>query len=101
MFVGETLSAKTSTLLVKVDHKAEYDGVKCSGLCISTGTGSTSWYKTINSITSSTAREILNLANYSGNLTDEEIRRLCTTFNDKLHFDAGKSCAFAQILLEG
>lgn len=43
VFIGETLAARVSYLHLKVDDYKE-TSTKCSGLCVSTGTGSTSWH---------------------------------------------------------
>lgn len=43
VFIGETLAARVSFLKLKVDDYKETN-TKCSGLCVSTGTGSTSWH---------------------------------------------------------
>lgn len=43
VFIGETLAARVSYLQLKVDDYKE-TSTKCSGLCVSTGTGSTSWH---------------------------------------------------------
>lgn len=43
VFIGETLAARVSFLRLKVDDYKE-TSTKCSGLCVSTGTGSTSWH---------------------------------------------------------
>lgn len=43
VFIGETLSARVSNLQLKVDDTNYLTKTKCSGLCVSTGTGSTSW----------------------------------------------------------
>lgn len=43
IFIGETQAARVSFLHLKVDDYKE-TSTKCSGLCVSTGTGSTSWH---------------------------------------------------------
>lgn len=43
IFIGETLAARVSYLHLKVDDYKDTT-TKCSGLCVSTGTGSTSWH---------------------------------------------------------
>lgn len=44
VFIGETLSARVSSLKIRInDSDSEETKIKCSGLCVSTGTGSTSW----------------------------------------------------------
>ncbi|KYN07616.1 UPF0465 protein C5orf33 like protein, partial [Cyphomyrmex costatus] len=91
VFMGETLSARTSSLLIKFDEEQEYHKVKGSGLCVSTGTGSTSWYKSIHSLNHQTVREILSLIDTKQPFTNEEIDMVCSTFNSSLRFDAGDS----------
>ncbi|KAL2717679.1 stAR-related lipid transfer protein 3 isoform X2 [Vespula squamosa] len=85
-FVAEVLAAKMSTLLVKVDDEEKYYRIKSSGICISTGTGSTSWYKAINSVNPQLVRRIFRLLNDRTNFTDTEIDQICSKFNDSLHF---------------
>lgn len=43
VFIGETLSARVSHLHLKIDKENIVNKTKCSGLCVSTGTGSSSW----------------------------------------------------------
>lgn len=43
VFIGETLSARVSHLHLKIDNQNIVNKTKCSGLCVSTGTGSSSW----------------------------------------------------------
>jgi len=88
--MGETLSARTSSLLIKFDEEQKYHKVKGSGLCVSTGTGSTSWYKSIHSLNHQTVREILNLIDTKRRFTNDEIDMICSTFNSSLRFDAGQ-----------
>ncbi|XP_012535091.1 NAD kinase 2, mitochondrial [Monomorium pharaonis] len=91
VFMGETLSARTSSLLVKFDEEQNYHKIKGSGLCVSTGTGSTSWYKSIHSLNHQTVREILNLIDTKRKFTSDEIDMICSSFNSSLRFDAEDS----------
>ncbi|KZC10879.1 NAD kinase domain-containing protein 1, partial [Dufourea novaeangliae] len=86
VFMAETLSARTSDLLIKVNNDEKYHLVKSSGLCVSTGTGSTSWHKSINSVNPQIVKEILNVINEKRQFSKEEIESICTTFNSSLHF---------------
>ncbi|XP_024877850.1 NAD kinase 2, mitochondrial [Temnothorax curvispinosus] len=88
VFMGETLSARTSSLLIKFDEDQEYHKVKGSGLCVSTGTGSTSWYKSIHSLNHQTVREILSLVDTKRQFTNDKIDVICSAFNSSLRFDA-------------
>ncbi|XP_076298142.1 NAD kinase 2, mitochondrial isoform X2 [Lasioglossum baleicum] len=85
VFIAETLSARTSDLLIKLDDNEKHHTVKSSGLCVSTGTGSTSWYKSINSVNPQIVREIINVADEKKQFSTEEIQRICSAFNDTLH----------------
>lgn len=91
VFMGETLSARTSSLFIKLDEEQKYQRVKSSGLCVSTGTGSTSWYKSINSLSYQTTQEILSLIDTKRQFTNDEIETICSTFNSNLRFDAEDS----------
>ncbi|KAL6442326.1 hypothetical protein ACFW04_002527 [Cataglyphis niger] len=91
VFMGETLSARTSTLFIKLDEEQKYQKIKSSGLCVSTGTGSTSWYKSINSLNQQTVREVLSLIDNKRQFTNNEIEAICLTFNNNLQFDAEDS----------
>ncbi|KAK9886709.1 hypothetical protein WA026_017628 [Henosepilachna vigintioctopunctata] len=61
VFIGETLSAKVSHLELNFDNSDRYTNTKCSGICICTGTGSTSWHYSINRIPVQTVTELLKL----------------------------------------
>lgn len=87
VFAAEVLAAKISTLLIKFDNEENFYNIKSSGLCISTGTGSTAWYKAINSISPQLVQQILGLVDDRKNFTDEEINQICTKFNNSLHFN--------------
>lgn len=43
VFIGETQSARVSHLHLQIDNKNILNKTKSSGLCVSTGTGSSSW----------------------------------------------------------
>lgn len=87
VFIAEVLSARTSTLLINVNNEEKYHLVKSSGLCVSTGTGSTSWYRSINSVSPQVVKEILRLLN-KREFSNEEIEQICSTFNATLSFNA-------------
>lgn len=43
VFIGETQSARVSHLHLQIDEQNQLNKTKSSGLCVSTGTGSSSW----------------------------------------------------------
>ncbi|KAH8258481.1 hypothetical protein KR038_012040, partial [Drosophila bunnanda] len=59
VFIGEHLSARVSHLQLVLDHQDLVNKTKCSGLCVTTGTGSTSWHTSINRITSRYVEDLL------------------------------------------
>lgn len=61
VFIGETLSARVSNLQLRIDNSEQLTKTKCSGLCVSTGTGSTSWLTSINRLTPENVDELLRL----------------------------------------
>ena len=80
------------SLQVKFDSDA-FIKSRNSGLCISTGTGSTSWTYNINKLTSQTLSDILHILKAEGKCkgdpNDHElVRRVTQTFNNELIFDA-------------
>lgn len=64
--------------------------VRSSGLCVSTGTGSTSWYRSINTVSPQVVKEILSLLDKKQTIDNEEIEKISSTFNAGLPFHAGK-----------
>ena len=87
-----TKSIAIVSLQVKFDSDA-FIKSRNSGLCISTGTGSTSWTYNINKLTSQTLSDILHILKAEGKCkgdpNDHElVRRVTQTFNNELIFDA-------------
>lgn len=93
VFLGESLSSRVSYLEVKFDDDDEgFIKTRNSGLCISTGTGSTSWTFNINKLTSQSVEAILRIAfeatNSNINFKDHRLVDTVTRrFNDELVFD--------------
>lgn len=90
VFIGEALSARVSHLQLALDHSDSINKTKCSGLCVSTGTGSTSWHTSINRITSEDVKDLLDILpgsfgkQFKGNLDE-----IADEFNDRLLFASG------------
>lgn len=57
---------------------------------MSTGTGSSSWYRAINSLTSQMVRDIVRVAVPNKKFTDKETEIICNEFNNSLMFPPGK-----------
>ncbi|XP_012155808.1 NAD kinase 2, mitochondrial isoform X3 [Ceratitis capitata] len=61
VFIGEQLSARVSHLQLVINHENVDNKTKCSGLCVSTGTGSTSWHTSINRITNQQVEDLVSI----------------------------------------
>lgn len=58
-------------------------------MCVATGTGSTSWYRAINSLNPQTIQDVLSMVECKKTHTSEEMNRLCFDFNSGLQYSAG------------
>ncbi|XP_014259020.1 NAD kinase 2, mitochondrial isoform X1 [Cimex lectularius] len=83
VFIGESLSSQVSHLVLDVPG-VERTKVKCSGLCVSTGTGSTSWHMSINRLTKAKVHKLLEIAGIDK--TPQEIEKISNDFNASLRF---------------
>ncbi|RZF32218.1 hypothetical protein LSTR_LSTR011490 [Laodelphax striatellus] len=83
VFIGEYLSARVSYFELKLSE-LPLTKVKSSGLCISTGTGSTSWHLSMNRITKLSVEQILKLLNVPG--SNANVENLVKDFNNSLIF---------------
>ncbi|KAF2881591.1 hypothetical protein ILUMI_24583 [Ignelater luminosus] len=61
VFMGECLSARVSHLEMWLNNSEQHTNMKCSGLCVTTGTGSTSWHLSINRLPVQSVAELLRL----------------------------------------
>ncbi|KAJ1519288.1 hypothetical protein ONE63_004587 [Megalurothrips usitatus] len=60
VFIGENLSARVSYYEMRINDGPKTK-IKSSGLCVTTGTGSTSWNLSINRLTQQSVSEVLRL----------------------------------------
>jgi len=91
VFLGESLSSRVSYLEVKFDDQTPIK-TRNSGLCISTGTGSTSWTFNINKLTYQSVEAILKIVfeitRFPLNFKDPRLVEAITQrFNNDLVFD--------------
>lgn len=91
VFLGESLSSRVSYLEVKFDNNPVMK-TRNSGLCISTGTGSTSWTFNISKLTHQSVETILKFVfettRYPINFKDHKLVETITQrFNNELVFD--------------
>ena len=91
VFIGEGLSSRVSYLEVKFNEDP-WTKTRNSGLCISTGTGSTSWTFNINKLTHQCVSHILKIVfettHFPINFKDSRLVEAVTNrFNNDLVFD--------------
>lgn len=91
MFLGEILSAKVSYFEMRLNGCKQSARVKSSGLCVCTGTGSTSWNMSINRLTRQDVKEILQLyiSQTGGSLTEDVVTNISEAFNQRFKFSPG------------
>jgi hypothetical protein len=95
VYMGESLSSRVSYFGLSLDNGA-WTKVKSSGLCVSTGTGSTSWHLSINRITEQSVAEVLKLL---GILQRDPgvVKQVTDEFNRNLIFGCGKSAVLISL----
>ncbi|XP_014235737.1 NAD kinase 2, mitochondrial isoform X1 [Trichogramma pretiosum] len=86
VFIGESLSARISILHIGANG-GKLQKVKSSGMCVSTGTGSTSWYRAINCLNPQVVQDVLSSAGLKDQ-TNSDIEKICSDFNSKIQFPA-------------
>ena len=90
MFIGEKLSARVSHLQIKKDQEELIAKTKSSGLCVSTGTGSTSWLTSINRLSSQNIETLLEIVGeHNDNVKSIDPEKVCEEYNKKLIFPPG------------
>lgn len=87
VFIGETLSARVAHLNMVVDHSDVVHKTKSSGLCVSTGSGSTSWHTSINRITKPEVEDLIKILP-NVNLKNIDAEQVANEYNKNLLFAA-------------
>jgi len=92
IYIGESLSSRVSYLEIQVDREPIFKS-RNSGLCISTGTGSTSWIFNINKLTHHAVETLIKIifetTRFPLNWKDSKfVEAVTSKFNNLLVFDA-------------
>ncbi|CAO1351210.1 unnamed protein product [Diamesa serratosioi] len=91
VFIGETLSARVSHLHIRPSTETTQiiTKTKSSGLCVSTGTGSTSWHTSINRLSKKNVEDLLNILKVSSNseLAGINAKHISDEYNKQLVFE--------------
>ncbi|XP_016906324.2 NAD kinase 2, mitochondrial-like [Apis cerana] len=82
VFIGEFLAARPITLLLDIEEQKSYK-IRCSGMCICTGTGSRFWYKAINIQSPETVEKIVEIAT-GQKLSRREIYKILNKYHRAL-----------------
>jgi NAD+ kinase len=91
VFIGETLSARVSHLHIRPNTTQKITKTKSSGLCVSTGTGSTSWHTSINRLSKKNVEDLLGiLKGNSGGLDGVDAEQISEEYNRRLVFQPGE-----------
>lgn len=84
VFIGDRMPGRTSELECKFDNNDPIK-VKSSGLCISTGTGSSAWSYALNKISIEQVRRLLNYSKV--NMSKEECESMVIKYNKSLVYN--------------
>lgn len=90
VFIGETLSARVSHLHIRPSSTQVITKTKSSGLCVSTGTGSTSWHTSINRMSKKNVEDLLNILKDSAALGEIDPEQISDEYNRRLFFEPGE-----------
>ncbi|XP_045508294.1 NAD kinase 2, mitochondrial [Colias croceus] len=89
VFIGESVTSRVSLLRLKIDN-GKWTHTKSSGLCVTTGTGSTSWHYSINCLRTHSVLELMKILqdeyNISLDTSLEKAREVTEKYNQKLMF---------------
>lgn len=89
VFIGEMLSARVSHLHLRIDNADLVTKTKSSGLCVSTGTGSTSWLTSMNRLSTNNVNDLLEIVRRRtapGALDTIDPESVSQEYNDNLVF---------------
>lgn len=86
VFIGETQSARVSHLHLQIDDQNVLNKTKSSGLCVSTGTGSSSWLTSINRVSTENVRMLLELIKQNGTHIPMSAEDIAEKYNEKIVF---------------
>ncbi|XP_028175516.1 NAD kinase 2, mitochondrial [Ostrinia furnacalis] len=89
VFIGESVTSRVSLLRLQIDN-GKWTHTKSSGLCVTTGTGSTSWHFSINCLRTHSVLELMKILSedYQVKLDTslERAREVTERYNQKLMF---------------
>ncbi|XP_076766906.1 NAD kinase 2, mitochondrial [Xylocopa sonorina] len=84
VFMGEFLAARPITMVVRLENEESFR-IRSSGICVCTGSGSQSWYRSMNVQSADTIRAIVEIAT-GKKLSPEETDELLYKYNTSLMY---------------
>lgn len=116
VFIGETQSARVSHIHLQIDEQNQLNKTKSSGLCVSTGTGSSSWLTrfvretfflinnslwivlfmdlciccSINRLSTQNVCELIKIIEQNGCKVSKSASEIAEKYNAKIVFDPGE-----------
>lgn len=97
--MGESLSARVSHLQLRLNGSTEITNLKSSGICVCTGTGSTSWHLSINRLPVQNVAELLRLIDIEPTEGKDSLATvLSDIYNKNLVFSPGMYSCYTKIL---
>ncbi|KAJ2938171.1 hypothetical protein O0L34_g18511 [Tuta absoluta] len=89
VFIGESVTSRVSLLRLQIDN-GKWTRTKSSGLCVTTGTGSTSWHFSINCLRTHSVLKLMKILSQDYNVqvepTLEKAREVAEMYNQRLMF---------------
>ncbi|KAM3955973.1 LOW QUALITY PROTEIN: NAD kinase 2, mitochondrial [Aphomia sociella] len=89
VFIGESVTSRVSLLRLQIDN-GKWTHTKSSGLCVTTGTGSTSWHFSINCLRTHSVLELMKILSKDFDVKLdtrlEKAREVTERYNEKLMF---------------
>ncbi|XP_068622031.1 NAD kinase 2, mitochondrial [Battus philenor] len=89
VFIGESVTSRVSLLRLQIDN-GKWTHTKSSGLCVTTGTGSTSWHFSINCLRTHSVLELMKILGEEFDVklesSIERAREVAERYNQKLMF---------------
>lgn len=80
---------------MRLNGATDTTNLKCSGICISTGTGSTSWHLSMNRLTIQSVAELLRLLDIEATEGKNSLATLLSDmYNKNLRFQPGQFSFF-------
>ncbi|GBP44808.1 NAD kinase 2, mitochondrial [Eumeta japonica] len=90
VFLGESVTSRVSQMQLQINNSGKWNHTKSSGVCVTTGTGSTSWHFSINCLRTHSVLELMRILQGEFGVTLdtslEKAREVAERYNQRLMF---------------